>query len=323
MKAIKKLFNKFTWLVNLSTNGIEESIRENSEEWKLNAEEQQKRLTVDISMKYKITSQGISSLKGRTKQANFVEDLIKSKSVGFQVWRGGKKVRKSLWNRDTQEDCKSQGVRYRPKDLGEILVTFDRFLGARGAEKKFSEDRNYPAGEASEALASPAIAGTLNVRAESRMLANSQSACARGRLQKVSHPLVVYLQKRHNQLQTIEVNQEDDRLLGNNAGRKTEVHQTANARFSFEPVLVGERMGHRKLRDPLNVITCSAVPVKRPDFRAENCVEISPSLPPGRIPASKLKSYADSRNRKPGNLDENRGKDPVAVSSRDNDCKSR
>ena len=39
------------------------------------------------------------------------------------------------------------------------------------------------------------IAGvTLNVRAKSRMLANSQSARARGRLQKISHPLVVYLQ---------------------------------------------------------------------------------------------------------------------------------
>lgn len=35
---------------------------------------------------------------------------------------------------------------------------------------------------------------TLNIRAESRMLANSQSSRARGRLQKISHPLVVYLQ---------------------------------------------------------------------------------------------------------------------------------
>lgn len=38
------------------------------------------------------------------------------------------------------------------------------------------------------------IGCTLNIRAESRMLANSQSSRARGRLQKISHPLVVYLQ---------------------------------------------------------------------------------------------------------------------------------
>lgn len=38
------------------------------------------------------------------------------------------------------------------------------------------------------------IGGTLNIRAESRMLANSQSARARGRLQKIPHLLVIYLQ---------------------------------------------------------------------------------------------------------------------------------